>query len=119
MTVSRIEAHHPNVLLVEKTVSHHAQEYLLTKEISLVLNVKKPLLERIARCTGAQIVPSLDNLAAPKVGHCELFHVEKFVEEHGSAGQVGRRQTKTLMFLRVVQNVWDVRFCSWVPVVMN
>ncbi|GLJ13693.1 hypothetical protein SUGI_0218340 [Cryptomeria japonica] len=98
MTVSRIEAHHPNVLLVEKTVSHHAQEYLLTREISLVLNVKKPLLERIARCTGAQIVPSLDNLAAPKVGHCELFHVEKFLEEHESAGQVGRRQTKTLMF---------------------
>ncbi|KAH9314030.1 hypothetical protein KI387_022657, partial [Taxus chinensis] len=98
MTVARIEAHHPNVLLVEKTVSHHAQECLLAKEISLVLNVKKPLLERIARCTGALIVPSLDNLAAPKVGHCELFHVERFLEEHGNAGQPGRKQTKTLMF---------------------
>lgn len=98
MTVARIEAHRPNVLLVEKTVSHHAQEYLLTKEISLVLNVKKKLLDRIARCTGAEIVPSLDNLAAPKVGHCELFHVERFLEEHGSAGQSGKKQAKTLMF---------------------
>lgn len=86
MTVARIEAHCPNVLLVEKIVSHHAQEYLLTKEISLVLNVKKKLLECIGRCTGAEIVPSLDNLAAPKVGHCEIFHVDRFVEEHGCAG---------------------------------
>jgi len=55
MTVARIEAHHPNVLLVEKTVSRYAQDKLLEKEISVVLNVKRPLLERIARCTGAQV----------------------------------------------------------------
>eukprot|EP01018_Ginkgo_biloba_P015378 Gb_29449 [translate_table: standard] len=77
MTVANIEVHRPNVLLVEKTVSRYAQEYLLAKEISLVLNIKKSLLGRIARCTGAQIVPSLENLTAPKVGHCELFHVDK------------------------------------------
>lgn len=98
MTVTKIEAHHPNVLLVEKTVSRYAQEYLLAKEISLVLNIKRPLLERIARCTGAQIVPSVDNLTAPKLGHCEFFRVEKFVEEHGSAGQAGKKLLKTLMF---------------------
>lgn len=98
MTVTKIEAHHPNVLLVEKTVSRHAQEYLLAKEISLVLNIKRPLLERIARCTGAQIVPSVDNLTAPKLGHCEFFRVEKFLEDHGSAGQAGKKSLKTLMF---------------------
>eukprot|EP01018_Ginkgo_biloba_P001284 Gb_23101 [translate_table: standard] len=69
MTVAKIEVHRPNVLLVEKTVSRYAQEYLLAKEISLVLNIKKSLLEPIPRCIGAQIVPSLDNLTAPKVGH--------------------------------------------------
>ncbi|KAH9305646.1 hypothetical protein KI387_010050 [Taxus chinensis] len=58
----------------------------------------RPLLERIARCTGAQIVPSVDNLTAAKVGHCESFHVDKFVEEHGSAGQTGKNLLKTLMF---------------------
>lgn len=98
MTVTKIEAHHPNVLLVERTVSRYAQEYLLEKEISLVLNVKRPLLERIARCTGAHIVPSVDNLTAPKLGHCEFFHVEKFMEEHGSADQAGKKLLKTLMF---------------------
>ncbi|XP_015972438.1 1-phosphatidylinositol-3-phosphate 5-kinase FAB1B [Arachis duranensis] len=98
MAVAKIGAHHPNVLLVEKSVSRYAQEYLLAKDISLVLNIKKPLLERIARCTGAQIVPSIDHLTSQKVGYCEAFHVDKFFEEHGSAGQCGKKSTKTLMF---------------------
>ncbi|CAL5199125.1 unnamed protein product [Lathyrus oleraceus] len=98
MAVAKIDAHHPNVLLVEKSVSRYAQEYLLAKDISLVLNIKRPLLERIARCTGAQIVPSIDHLTSPKLGYCEKFHVDKFFEEHGSAGQIGKKSTKTLMF---------------------
>ncbi|TXG61716.1 hypothetical protein EZV62_013079 [Acer yangbiense] len=98
MAVAKIDAHHPNVLLVEKSVSRYAQEYLLAKDISLALNIKRPLLERIARCTGAQIVPSIDHLTSQKLGYCDTFHVEKFLEEHGSAGQGGKKLTKTLMF---------------------
>lgn len=98
MAVAKIDAHHPNVLLVEKSVSRYAQEYLLAKDISLVLNVKWPLLERIARCTGAHIVSSIDHLTSPKLGYCDMFRVLKFLEEHGSAGQGGKKLTKTLMF---------------------
>ncbi|GAU16793.1 hypothetical protein TSUD_200360 [Trifolium subterraneum] len=98
MAVTKIASHKPNVLLVEKSVSRYAQEYLLAKDISLVLNIKRPLLERIARCTGAQIFPSIDHLTSPKLGYCETFHVDKFFEEHGSAGQGGKKSTKTLMF---------------------
>lgn len=98
MAVAKIDAHRPNVLLVEKSVSRCAQEYILAKDISLVLNIKRPLLERIARCTGAQIVPSIDHLSAQKMGHCELFHVDKCFEDHGSAGQSGKKLTKTLMY---------------------
>ncbi|KAG0450341.1 hypothetical protein HPP92_026955 [Vanilla planifolia] len=98
MAVAKIDAHHPNVLLVEKSVSRYAQDYLLAKNISLVLNIKRPLLERLVRCTGAQIVPSVDHMKSPKLGHCDLFHVEKFIEDHGSAGQNGKKLTKTLMF---------------------
>ncbi|XP_030538404.1 1-phosphatidylinositol-3-phosphate 5-kinase FAB1A-like isoform X2 [Rhodamnia argentea] len=98
MAVAKIDVHDPDVLLVEKSVSRHAQEYLLGKDISLVLNIKRPLLERIARCTGAQIVPSIDHLTSPKLGYCETFHVEKLMEEHGSAGQGGKKSAKTLMF---------------------
>ncbi|CAL9046975.1 1-phosphatidylinositol-3-phosphate 5-kinase FAB1B-like isoform X2 [Musa acuminata AAA Group] len=100
MAVAKIDAHHPNVLLVEKSVSRFAQDYLLAKNISLVLNIKRPLLERIARCTGAQIVPSIDHLSSPKLGHCDSFHVDKFLEEHGSAGQGGKKLLKTLMFFQ-------------------
>ncbi|GAA0159160.1 kinase [Lithospermum erythrorhizon] len=98
MIISKIEAHHPNVLLVEKTVSSRAQEYLLAKDISLVLNVKRPLLERIARCTGALITPSIDKLSTTRVGHCELFRLEKISEEHEFVNQVNKKPSKTLMY---------------------
>ncbi|KAD6794740.1 hypothetical protein E3N88_05636 [Mikania micrantha] len=97
MAVAKIDAHQPDVLLVEKSVSRYAQEYLLAKGISLVLNIKRPLLERVARCTGAQIVPSIDHLSSQKLGHCDLFHVQRFQEEHGTAGQGGKKLVKTLM----------------------
>ncbi|MED6159839.1 1-phosphatidylinositol-3-phosphate 5-kinase fab1b [Stylosanthes scabra] len=99
MAVAKIASHQPNILLVEKSVSRYAQEYLLAKDISLVLNVKRPLLERIARCTGTQIVPSIDHLSSPKLGHCETFHVEKFIENLSSAAaQGGKKPMKTLMY---------------------
>ncbi|PON78735.1 Chaperonin Cpn60/TCP-1 family [Parasponia andersonii] len=98
MIISKIESLHPNVLLVEKSVSSYAQEYLLTKEISLVLNVKKPLLERIARCTGAHITPSIDNILTTRLGHCELFRLEKVYEEHETTNQFNKKPSKTLMF---------------------
>ncbi|GJX05206.1 1-phosphatidylinositol-3-phosphate 5-kinase FAB1B-like protein [Tanacetum coccineum] len=98
MAVAKIDAHQPDVLLVEKSVSRYAQEYLLAKDISLVLNIKRPLLERIARCTGAQIAPSVDHLSSQTLGYCDTFHVEKFLEEHGTAGQGGKKLVKTLMY---------------------
>lgn len=98
MAVAKIVAHQPNVLLVEKSVSRSAQDYLLAKDISLVLNIKRPLLERIARCTGAEIVPSIDHLSSPMLGHCDLFHVEKYCEDYGPAAQSGKKVLKNLMF---------------------
>lgn len=98
MAVAKIDSHNPDILLVEKSVSRFAQEYLLAKDISLVLNIKRSLLERISRCTGAQIVPSIDQLTSPKLGYCDLFHVEKFVEKHVSTGQAVKKLAKTLMF---------------------
>lgn len=98
MAVAKIHSHNPQILLVEKSVSRFAQEYLLAKDISLVLNIKRPLLERISRCTGAQIVPSVDQLTSPKLGYCDLFHVEKFVETHFNTGQGVKKLAKTLMY---------------------
>ncbi|KAL6186916.1 hypothetical protein ACLB2K_043034 [Fragaria x ananassa] len=98
MIISKIEALRPNVLLVEKSVSSYAQEHLLAKEISLVLNVKRPVLERIARCTGALITPSIDDIPRARLGHCELFRLEKISEQHEPANQFNKKPVKTLMF---------------------
>ncbi|KAG5532212.1 hypothetical protein RHGRI_026739 [Rhododendron griersonianum] len=98
LVVSKIEAHRPNLLLVEKSVSSYAQEYLLEKEISLVLNIKRPLLDRIARCTGALITPSIDNISTARLGHCELFRLERVSEELENGNQSNKKTSKTLMF---------------------
>ncbi|XP_050272077.1 putative 1-phosphatidylinositol-3-phosphate 5-kinase FAB1C [Quercus robur] len=98
MIISKIETLRPNVLLVEKSVSSYAQEQLLAREISLVLNVKRPLLERIAQCTGAIITPSIDKISTARLGHCELFRLVRVSEEHETANQFNKKPSKTLMF---------------------
>ncbi|KAL9254943.1 putative 1-phosphatidylinositol-3-phosphate 5-kinase FAB1C, partial [Drosera capensis] len=95
--VSKIEVHRPNVLLVEKSVSPYAQEYLLAKEISLVLNVKRPVLDRIAQCTGA-VITTVGNLPKARIGQCECFRVEKVHEELEPVNLFHKRPSKTLMF---------------------
>lgn len=98
MAVAKIVAQKPNLLLVENSVSRYAQDLLLEKNISLVLNIKQPLLQRISRCTGAQIVPSIDLLPSQKLGYCELFHVDKYNEQSITSGNVSKKMVKTMMF---------------------
>ncbi|CAL5037942.1 unnamed protein product [Urochloa decumbens] len=94
--VAKIEAQHPHVLLVEKSIPLDAQQ-LLAKDISLVLNVKRSLLERISRCTGAQIAPSVENITSTMVGHCQTFWIER-VTECSSPRMSNKKTVKTLMF---------------------
>ncbi|KAM0917076.1 hypothetical protein ACQ4PT_009758 [Festuca glaucescens] len=95
--VGKVESRRPNVLIVEKSVSSYAQE-ILAKDVSLVLNVKRPLLERISRCTGGQIASSIDNIASARLGQCDMFKVEKVLESSPSEHPEKRPSTKTLMF---------------------
>ena len=46
----------PDVLLVERSVARDAQDALLGQNIALALNVKRSMLDRLARCTGAQVL---------------------------------------------------------------
>ncbi|KAJ4792906.1 1-phosphatidylinositol 3-phosphate 5-kinase [Rhynchospora pubera] len=96
--VAAIEARRPNVLLVEKSASLYAQE-ILSKDISLVLNVKRKLLERIASCTGSRIASSTEALSSARLGHCRTFRTEKVTTESLAEGtMVGKKAAKTLMF---------------------
>ncbi|XP_038697035.1 putative 1-phosphatidylinositol-3-phosphate 5-kinase FAB1D [Tripterygium wilfordii] len=96
--IDMIEICHPNVVLVEKSVSRDVQESILSKGMTLVYDMKLHRLERIARCTGSPIVTS-DTLTSQKLRQCDFFHIEKFVEEHAALGEGGKRPSKTLMFI--------------------
>jgi 1-phosphatidylinositol-3-phosphate 5-kinase len=89
----------PNVILVEKTVSRDIQELLLKEGVTLIFDMKLNRLERIARCTGSPIISFSEVLDKPKLKRCDSFHIEKFIEEHNSASDGGKRLSKTLMFL--------------------
>ncbi|KAG0494356.1 hypothetical protein HPP92_005350 [Vanilla planifolia] len=94
-----IESCHPNLVLVEKSVSRDIQEFLLAKGMTLAIDMKLTRLERIARCTGSHVVSSADYMTGRYVKQCDTFRIEKFLEEHNNSSEVGRKSSKTLMFL--------------------
>ena len=63
--VERIATFEPDILLVEKSVGRFAQEELLERGIALVLNVKRSVLDRLGRCTGAKVPLMLARRACP------------------------------------------------------
>ncbi|KAL0391690.1 UNVERIFIED_CONTAM: putative 1-phosphatidylinositol-3-phosphate 5-kinase FAB1D [Sesamum radiatum] len=96
--VEMIEMCHPNVILVEKSVSRDIQESILAKGMTLVYDMKLHRLERVARCIGSPIL-STEIAIGKKLRQCDSFHIEKFVEEHAVAAEGGKRPSKTLLFL--------------------
>ncbi|XP_069701423.1 1-phosphatidylinositol 3-phosphate 5-kinase isoform X2 [Periplaneta americana] len=89
--VTRISNLQPELVLVHRNVSRLAQEFLLALGVTLVLNVKASVLERVARCTQADIVTSVDaHIGRPQLGTCKAFYLKTFENDKGSS--------KTLMF---------------------
>ncbi|XP_032301890.1 1-phosphatidylinositol 3-phosphate 5-kinase isoform X3 [Coturnix japonica] len=89
--VQRIVDVRPNLVLVEKTVSRIAQDMLLEHGITLVINVKPQVLDRVSRMTQGDLVMSMDQLLTkPRLGTCHKFYMQVF--------QLPYDQTKTLMF---------------------
>lgn len=94
--VQRIVDVRPTLVLVEKTVSRIAQDMLLEHGITLVINVKSQVLERISRMTQGDLVMSMDQLLTkPHLGTCHKFYMQMF--------QLPNEQTKTLMFFEGCQ----------------
>ncbi|KAK7498566.1 hypothetical protein BaRGS_00010226 [Batillaria attramentaria] len=78
-SVAKIVAFRPNIVVVEKSVSRLAQEFLLDAGITLVFNVKPTVMERLARFTQADIVASIDGLVSkPNLGFCHDFHCQTY-----------------------------------------
>ncbi|KAG9348736.1 hypothetical protein JZ751_029053 [Albula glossodonta] len=90
--VQRIVDVRPNLVLVEKTVSRIAQDMLLEHGITLVINVKPQVLDRVSRMTQGDLVMSMDQLLTkPRLGTCHKFCLHSFQLANTD-------ETKTLMF---------------------
>lgn len=79
--VARIVALHPSLVIVKSSVSRLALEYLLKANIPVVYNVKLSVIDAVARCTGASIIPSIDKLhfGDLSLGHCGIFEIKTMV----------------------------------------
>lgn len=79
-TVARITALGPDIVLVHRSVSRLAQDRLRECGVTLVLNVKLSVLERIARCTGANIINTIDAHISARymLGTCKKFYLRNF-----------------------------------------
>ncbi|KAM4698369.1 1-phosphatidylinositol 3-phosphate 5-kinase [Rhinophrynus dorsalis] len=89
--VQRIVDVRPTLVLVEKTVSRIAQDMLLEHGITLVINVKPQVLDKVSRMTQGDLVMSMDQLLTkPRLGTCHKFYMQVFTLPNNEA--------KTLMF---------------------
>ena len=103
--VARIANLRPDIVLVERNVSRLAQELLLALKMTLVLNVKASVLERVKRCTRAEIVTSVDaHIEPPQLGSCKSFYLRTFHNDKGKYPSCYRYQfvTQYITYL----NIW-------------
>lgn len=81
---ARIAALQPDILMVQRNVSRLAQDLLRQQGVTLVHNVKQTILERLSRCTDADLVSSVDaHIGRPKLGTCQKFYLKKYDTESG------------------------------------
>lgn len=84
--VTKILSLGPNIVLVHKNVAGIAQDMLRNSGITLVLDVKLCVMDRIARCLDCDILTSIDsNVCQPRLGTCDTFHIQTFFDEQGSS----------------------------------
>ncbi|KAK5982676.1 FYVE zinc finger [Trichostrongylus colubriformis] len=82
--VERILSRRPSVLLVEGYVSRLASDLLREANVRLVVNVSQRVLQRVARSTGADILPSSDaQLIQQNIGFCPYFAQREFTLKDG------------------------------------
>lgn len=89
-------------MIVHKSVSGIAQDMLRKQGITVVIDVKLSVLDRLSRCFQCDIVSSIDsNIGEPKLGTCGQFIIKKY------ANSVGK--IKSIMILKTNTNP---RSCS-------
>ncbi len=109
--VAKIASSGPDVIFVCGSVSSSALELLHEKyHITVVLNVKRSILDRIALFTGTTVIQSPEILNQTRIGTCGRFRLQKFAISsaasaaaaaayEGQQRPVASPMTKTLMFI--------------------
>ena len=75
--VAKIMSYKPDIVMIEKTAARVAQDLLKDCGVTLILNVKPTVMERVSRLTQAQIVPCMDaQISKPRLGMCHSFYLK-------------------------------------------
>lgn len=124
--MSRIVSMKPDLVLVQKSVSRIAQELFNQMGVTLVLNVKESVLERVSRSTGAEILTSVDaHMGKPVLGTCQQFYVESFgnkalmffegcpVPEYGCSVLLRGSNIKELKILKTILRQLVLMIYNW------
>lgn len=103
----------PDVILVEKAVSRNVNEYIQKQGVTVVSDMNIRRLERIARCIGSPIISLQRVLTEPSlIKQCDSLRFEKFVEEHNTTGEDGKKSCKTFLFLEGFPRPLGCTVCS-------
>lgn len=77
----------PHIVLVERSASRLALDFLLDANIAVARSVKPSAIHQVARCTQADVIASMDRLALePRLGRCADFRIQSYEYQ-------GRRKT--------------------------
>ncbi|CAE6470557.1 unnamed protein product [Rhizoctonia solani] len=77
--VARITALRPHLVLVERTVSRLALEYLMAANVAVARAVPPRSTKFVARMTGAEVVPDIPALhRGPRLGECSRFKIQTY-----------------------------------------
>ncbi|KAK0404001.1 hypothetical protein QR680_017234 [Steinernema hermaphroditum] len=83
--IDRMMSRRPSVVVVENTVAYLAVEMLLAEGVCLVSNIRQKVVKRIARVTGADVLPSLDaQLLQQRIGFAPVFRQERVRLKNGA-----------------------------------
>ena len=82
--MDRITSRRVTLLLVEDSVAKLASEMFMKAQVALITNVKRAVLERVARSTQASVTSLMDAQIHPSaVGFCQQFKERIVISKDG------------------------------------
>ncbi|RUS21584.1 hypothetical protein BC937DRAFT_92159 [Endogone sp. FLAS-F59071] len=83
MLVARIVNLRPTIVLIKSSVSRLALDFFLKANIPVAYNVKSSVIDAVARCTRAVIIPSIGELSLgdSQLGKCGVFTTRTYIHE--------------------------------------